>query len=47
MEARACVARRYSNRRRNAASKDAERLNTVLIEGARKNREEIELPTGE
>jgi len=28
-------------------AQDAERLNTVLIEGAKKNREEIELPTGE
>lgn len=28
-------------------AQDAERLNTVLIEGAKKNREEIELPIGE
>ncbi|MEI1253090.1 hypothetical protein V8P78_34720, partial [Rhizobium sp. 6AS6] len=28
-------------------AQDAERLNTVLIEGAKKNREEIELPFGE
>ncbi|MBY3489906.1 nucleotidyltransferase family protein [Rhizobium laguerreae] len=28
-------------------AQDAERLNTILIEGAKKNREEIELPIGE
>jgi hypothetical protein len=28
-------------------AQDAERFNTVLIEGAKKNRQEIELPTGE
>jgi hypothetical protein len=28
-------------------AQDAERLHAVLIEGARKNREEIELPFGD
>ncbi|MBE1508152.1 hypothetical protein H4W29_005397 [Rhizobium viscosum] len=28
-------------------AQDAERLKTVLIEGAKRNREEIELPFGE